>query len=148
MTNEQAPPSVSKGGECSAAPAALSYAREAGENKKEDLIMCNASGPEGSRLAQRDLSNQDYEERLKSLFLIPSPYDIKEGIRFKRGTNILVSDSLNFICIDIKTNKIINYSSLSECSLDLKLNRSKIKNSLLTGEQYKHYKFIFSSALK
>lgn len=87
--------------------------------------------------------NLNLEERLKTLFLLPSPYEIKKGIRFLRGTNKLVSESLKILCTDtrlsVNNNKI--FSSISECSSALHLDRSKIKNCLLTGELYNNYKF-------
>lgn len=58
------------------------------------------------------------EERIKNLFLILSPYEIKNGIRFIRGTNKLVSESLKIICIDTKlsgargVNNKIKFSSI------------------------------------
>jgi hypothetical protein len=46
--------------------------------------------------------------------LTPSPYEIKNSIRYVRGTNKLVSESLNIICIDTISNKnIASYSSIT-----------------------------------
>lgn len=87
--------------------------------------------------------NSSFDDRLKNLFLIPSPYEIKNGIRFIRGTNNFVSESLKIISIDNLNNRSI-FSSITECSIALKLDRSKIKNCLLTGEVYKNYKFSLS----
>lgn len=75
--------------------------------------------------------------------LIPSPYEVKNGIRYIRGTNKLVSESLNIVCIDNTNNKIVaTYSSISECSNSLKINRATIKKYILTGKAYKNYKFL------
>ena len=82
-----------------------------------------------------------FEDKLKNLFLIPSPYEIKNGIRFIRGSNNFVSDSLKFITLDNLNNKSI-FSSITECSKALNIDRSKIKNCLITGKIYKNYKFI------
>ena len=76
-----------------------------------------------------------------NLFLIPSPYEIKNGIRFIRGTNNFVSESLKIITIDNLNNKSI-FSSITECSNALNIERSKIKNCLISGEVYNKYKFI------
>jgi len=84
-----------------------------------------------------------FDEKLKNLFLIPSPYEIKNGIRFIRGTNNFVSESLKIIAFDNFNNKSI-YSSITECSNALNIDRSKIKNCILTGEVYKNYKFILA----
>jgi hypothetical protein len=75
--------------------------------------------------------------------LIPSPYEVKNDIRFIRGTNNLVSERLNIICIDnISNNIVASYSSISECSNSLKINRTTIKKYILTGKPYKNYKFL------
>lgn len=88
-------------------------------------------------------SNGNFENRLNNLFLIPSPYVIKNGVIFLRGTDSLVSENLKLICIDNFNNKTI-FSSITECSKALHKYRSKIKECLLTGEIYKNYKFIFN----
>jgi hypothetical protein len=84
-----------------------------------------------------------FENKVQNLFLLPAPYEIKNGLRFIRGTNKLVSEKLKIISIDKFNNKSI-FSSLSECSKSLHINRSKIKNCLLTGEIYQNYKFILA----
>jgi NUMOD1 domain len=95
------------------------------------------------------LSNQDkvnldvkFENKLKNLYFLPAPYEIKNGVRFIRGTNNLVSEKLKIISIDNLNNKSI-FSSITECSKSLKIDRTKIKKCLLTGETYNNYKFIF-----
>ena len=75
---------------------------------------------------------------------IPSPYIIKEGIRFYRDTALrkLVSDKVKMIVID-PLNKELVFSSISECSRILQIERYKIKKYLVNGETYKNYKFKF-----
>jgi hypothetical protein len=85
-----------------------------------------------------------FENKLNNLFLLPAPYEIKNKIRYIRGTNKLVSEKIKIISIDHHNNKII-FSSMTECSKILHIDRSKIKKCLLTGEIYKKFKFIFSS---
>jgi len=91
------------------------------------------------------LTSLTFDEKLKNLFLMPSPYEIKNGLRFIRGTNNFVSESLKIIAIsqDNFNNKSI-YSSITECSNALNIDRSKIKNCILTGKMYKNYKFILA----
>ena len=57
----------------------------------------------------------NFDNRLKSLFLIPYPYEIKNGIRDIRGTNKFINQSLNFIVIYNLNNRSI-FSSITECS--------------------------------
>lgn len=84
------------------------------------------------------------EVKFKTLFSLSSPYEIKNGIRFMRGTNNLVSEGLKIIAIDILNNKSI-FSSISECSIAINIDRSKIKHCLFTGEKYKNLKFLIAS---
>lgn len=42
---------------------------------------------------------------LSKLYLYESPYEIKEGIRYYRNTNKLVSESTSIIVIDNNNNK-------------------------------------------
>ena len=79
----------------------------------------NTLGEAVNSLSKDKLS---FENRLKNLFLIPSPYEIKNGLRFIRGTNKLVSESLKIIAIDNLNNRFI-FSSIIECSIALKLDR-------------------------
>lgn len=90
------------------------------------------------------LEDQEFENKINNLFLLPSPYEVRKGIRFIRGTNKLVSEKLNIFSID-NFNNYLSFSSLTECSKILQIDRSKIKNCLLTGEKYKNFKFIFQS---
>jgi hypothetical protein len=90
----------------------------------------------------RDTVNKNIDSKISNLFLLPSPYEIKNGIRFLRGTNNLVSEKLKIVAIDENNNKYF-YSSISECSKVLNIGRTNIKNSILSGEVYKGYKFYF-----
>jgi hypothetical protein len=83
-------------------------------------------------------------QKLNYLFSLPAPYEIKNGLRFLRDTDILVSEKLKILSIDNFNNKSI-FSSMSECSKTLQISRSKLKKCLLTGETYKNYKFILYS---
>lgn len=89
-----------------------------------------------SHTKEKDTMNYLLEEKLKLLFLKPSPYVVVNGLRYKRETNVLVSESIKIICIDTKlsNNNSRTYSSLTECSVDLNINRSIIKNRLITGD--------------
>lgn len=87
-------------------------------------------------------SYQDFNEKYKLLSKIPSPYTIKEGVRFYRNTLKLVSDKIKIIAID-HLNKEFVFSSISECSRILQIERYVIKNHLLSGEIVAGYKFKF-----
>jgi hypothetical protein len=79
------------------------------------------------------------------LFSLPSPYEIRDGIRFIRNSSNLVSDKLKIIAIEAKpeNNNILKYSSITECSKELKIGRTIIKNCILSGQYYKNFKFKF-----
>lgn len=83
----------------------------------------------------------EIKNKLTSLFLIPAPYEIKNGVRYLKDTNKLVSEKVKIISID-KFNKKSIYSSITECSKALQIDRSKIKNCILTGKTYNNYNFI------
>ncbi|CAL1705858.1 unnamed protein product [Somion occarium] len=83
----------------------------------------------------------ELENKLNYLFSLPAPYEIKNGVRLLRGTNNFVSEKLPILCLD-QTNNKLNFSSITECSKALKIDRSTIKKYLITGEFYKSYKFI------
>lgn len=80
---------------------------------------------------------------LSKLYLYESPYEIKEGIRYYRNTNKLVSDCTSIIVIDNNKNKTI-YKSLSECAKSLNISRAKVKNCLDSGKSYKDYIYIYN----
>ena len=87
-------------------------------------------------------SYQDFNEKYKLLSKIPSPYTIKEGVRFYRNTLKLVSDKIKILAID-HLNKEFVFSSISECSRILQIERVIIKNCLLSGEIACGYSFKF-----
>lgn len=86
-------------------------------------------------------------EKFNYLFFLPSPYEIKNNIRFIRGTDNLVSEKLNIIVEDAKGNKQYFYSMV-ECSKQMNISRKKIKNCLITGISYKDYIFKFDTYIK
>ena len=86
----------------------------------------------------------DFNEKFRLLLNQPSPYLIKDGIRFYRDTLNLVSDKIKIVASDSLNNESV-FSSISECSRILQLDRTKIKNCLINGGIYKNYKFKFHS---
>jgi len=89
------------------------------------------------------ISIYDLENLLSKLYLIDSPYEIKQGVRYYRDTDKLVSEAINLIVIDTSGNNTI-YSSMSDCAKNLNIGRNKIKQCLISGESYKGYKFVLS----
>lgn len=89
------------------------------------------------------ISLNEIENLLSKLYLIDSPYVNKEGIRYYRNTNKLVSEAINIVVIDSKNNRFI-YSSMSDCAKNLKIGRNNIKKHLISGEPYEGYKFVLS----
>jgi hypothetical protein len=87
------------------------------------------------------ISLLEIDKLLSKLYLLESPYEIREGIRYYRNTTRLVSESIKFAVIDQKNNRNI-YDSMSECAKDLKISRKKIKECLSTGETYRGYVFV------
>ena len=97
--------------------------------------------------------NIDFYNKLKYLFSLPAPYDIKNGIRLIRGTHKLVSETTEIYCLrrlrsgvstkmpEALGNNKFKFSSISECSKALKIDRSTIKKYLITGEFFNNYKF-------
>ena len=82
---------------------------------------------------------------LSKIYLIDSPYEIKQGLRYIRGTNKLVSESSSIIVIDTNKNSESNYSSMTECAQSLNISRVTIKKYLTSGKSYKGYLFIYKS---
>jgi hypothetical protein len=87
------------------------------------------------------ISLLEIDKLLSKLYLIESPYETKEGIRYYRNTTRLVSESVKITAIDKENNKKI-YESMSECAKDLKISRKKIKECLNTGDVYNGYVFV------
>jgi hypothetical protein len=87
------------------------------------------------------------DKKISDLFSLPAPYDIKNGVRYFRGTDKLVAtptEKLSIMSRDNFNNKSF-FSSMTECSKALHIGRSKIKKCLLTGESYNNYNFYFYS---
>ena len=93
-------------------------------------------------------------DKISYLFSLPSPYEIKNGVRYLRGTTNFVSEKLKIIAIGPmdpleasgqQSNNSFTYSSLTECSKALKIGRTNIKNCILSGKTYKNYKFILAN---
>lgn len=87
------------------------------------------------------ISLLEIDKLLSKLYLLESPYEIKEGIRYYRNTTKLVSESIKIVVIDVENNRNI-YDSMSECAKLLKISRKKIKECLSSGESYKGYVFV------
>ena len=102
-----------------------------------------AEAEQGTLLKEQDI-NIDFENKLKYLFSLPAPYEIKNGVRVIRGTHKLVSERTQIYCVEaIGDNKLSRsqFSSISECSKALKIDRSTIKKYLITGDFFNNYKF-------
>jgi cytochrome c oxidase subunit 3 len=89
------------------------------------------------------ISLYEIEKLLSKLYLIDSPYVIKQGVRYYRKTDKLVSEATNLIVTDRNNDRIV-YSSISDCAKNLSIGRNKIKQCLISGEIYKGYKFVLS----
>jgi hypothetical protein len=87
------------------------------------------------------------EEKLNYLLSLPSPYEIKEGIIFLRGTDKLVSKFFK-IKVEDTNGKVQYFTSISECSLKLNIPRKIIKNCLLSGIPYKNYTVKFETIIE
>lgn len=89
------------------------------------------------------ISVSEIQDLLSKLYSIDSPYEIKQGVRYYRNTNKLVSEAINIVVIDSNGNNTI-YSNLSDCARNLNIGRNKIKQCLSSGEHYKGYRFVLS----
>nr|YP_010836037.1 hypothetical protein QLP54_mgp29 [Phyllosticta yuccae]WGC90052.1 hypothetical protein [Phyllosticta yuccae] len=89
------------------------------------------------------ISIYDIENLLSRLYLIQSPSEIKQGARYYRNTDKLVSEATNLILIDSSGKKTI-YPSMTDCAKNLNIGRNKIKQCLISGEPYKGFKFVLS----
>jgi len=83
----------------------------------------------------------EIESLLSKLYLMESPYEIKEGVRYYRNTNRLISESIKLAAIDKENNTKI-YKSMPECAKDLQISRQKIKECLSSGDIHKGYVFV------
>lgn len=86
------------------------------------------------------ISMPDIENLLSKLYLSASPYEIRQGLRYHRDTDKLVSESTKIIAIDSNNNRNF-YQSMSECAQSLHISRKTIKDYLSTGKSYKGYTF-------
>lgn len=107
---------------------ALGYAEQASPNLKLE-------NPE---------SLASFNLKVSNLFSLPAPYVIKDGVRYIRGTNNLISSKLGIIAIDECGNKE-KYMCISECSRALGFGRLTIKNCLLKGNIHKGYQFVYNA---
>ena len=89
------------------------------------------------------ISIYEIKKRLSKLYLIDSPYVVKQGVRYYRDTDKLVSEAVNIIVIDNIGNKTV-YPSITDCAKNLSIGRNKIKQCLISGESYKGYTFVLS----
>jgi kynurenine formamidase len=89
------------------------------------------------------ISISEIENLLLKLYLLDSPYETKQGVRYYRNTNKLVSEATSIVAIDSDNNKTV-YKSLSDCARNLKIGRHKIKYCLSTGERFEGYSFVLS----
>jgi hypothetical protein len=89
------------------------------------------------------ISLYEIEKLLSKLYSIDSPYVIKQGVRYHRNTDKLVSEATNLIVTDSNNNRTV-YASISDCAKNLSIGRNKIKHCLISGEIYKGYRFVLS----
>lgn len=92
---------------------------------------------------KQQISLSVIDDLLSKLYLLDSPYEIKQGVRYYRNTNKLISEATNIIVIDSKNNKTI-YKRMSECAKNLNIGINKIKHCLDKGASYKGYTFVLS----
>lgn len=90
-----------------------------------------------------NMQRAEIENLISKLYLIDSPYVIKQGARYYRDTDKLVSEATNLIVIDSSGKKTI-YPRMSDCAKNLNIGRNKIKQCLISAEAYKGYKFVLS----
>jgi hypothetical protein len=89
------------------------------------------------------ISVSELNNLINTLYSKDSPYVIKQDIRYYRDTNKLVSEAIAITAIDNNNNKVI-YNNISECSIELKISRKKIKDCIDTGKPYKGYSFVYN----
>ena len=88
------------------------------------------------------ISMKEIDNLMSKLYLINSPYEIKNNYRYYRNTNNLVSDSTKIIVI--KDNEKKMYNSMSECAKDINISRKYVKECLISGKSYKGYTFVLN----
>lgn len=92
---------------------------------------------------ERASIEREIKDLIVKLYLTDSPYIIKEGVRYYRETNKLVSEAVNITAIDLENN-ISVYQSMSDCAKSLKISRKKIKECVTNGTSYKGYQFVLN----
>lgn len=118
----------------------------------KELINLIKSNMNNFRLNPDFLTNYDknkalIEEKLNYILSLLSPYEIKQGILFLRGTDKLVSKFFK-IKVEDTNGKVQYFTSISECSLNLNIPRKRIKNCLLSGVPYKNYTVKFETIIE
>lgn len=90
-------------------------------------------------LSSLKLSDTSFTSKLNSLFSLPSPYVVEDGLRYIRETGKPVSEKVK---IKVTSNLNVYYfASINECSKVLNIAKKTISKYLSTGENYKNYKF-------
>ena len=89
------------------------------------------------------ISIYEIENLIYKLYLVDSPYVIKQGARYYRDTDKLVSEGTNLIVTDSNGKKTI-HPSMADCAKNLKIGRNKIKHCLISGEPFKGYTFVLA----
>lgn len=115
----------------------------------KELIFLIKSNLNNFRLKPAFLISYDQnkiliEKKLNYLLTLPSPYEVKNGILFLRGTDKLVSKFYKIKVEDTKGN-VQYFTSIPECSLNLSIPIKTIKNCLISGNPYKNYTLKFDS---
>jgi hypothetical protein len=90
------------------------------------------------------ISLLEIENLLLKLYKLDSPYEIKDGVRYYRNSDKLVSEGVSIIVIAIDSGNKTVYSSFTDCAKSLRIGRKKIKYCLNTGESYNGYSFVLS----
>jgi hypothetical protein len=80
------------------------------------------------------------QDKLSNLFSKPPVYDIRNGIRFLAGTDVLVTERLKIVVVDSEGNKSI-FPSINSASIALNLGRKTIKDCILSNKEYKGLTF-------
>ena len=88
------------------------------------------------------ITTSEIDNLLSKLYLLESPYEIKQGVRFYRNTNILISEKTNIIAIN-NGNRYV-YNSMSECAKNTGISRKIIKRCLSSSLPYKDYSFVLN----
>lgn len=94
-------------------------------------------------LKNKELINlEEIENLISKLYLMDSPYEIRNNSRYYRNTENLVSDSTKILVVKDNEQKI--YNSMAECAKDLRISRRDIKECLISGKLHKGYSFVLN----